>query len=103
MCLFKFPKKGEEVINVRVGGWNPGDHSLFLPKQSSPKANWKQNASKLREEMKKGNPIFDTFIDPVTHEIKETLGFLNAERNLLKSRGWTYNQSVGAWVPPMVK
>ena len=30
-----------------------------------------------------------------------TRGFLNAERYVLQSRGWTYSPMQGAWLPPI--
>ena len=41
-------------------GWKEGDRMLNLPNQGSPKANWTQNAGRLREEMGNGEPIFDS-------------------------------------------
>jgi hypothetical protein len=76
-----------------------------------PKLNWAQNSGYLRREMKMGNPIFDSYRnesgqliesrvwDPIKE--KHVGAFLNAERFLLQSRGWTYNPSLGAWVPPL--
>ena len=80
---------------------------LNLPNQGSPKANWTQNAGRLREEMGNGEPIFDSYRDPATGlqipvGTTPTSGgrFLNAERKLLESRGWKYNPSTGAYHPP---
>jgi hypothetical protein len=81
-------------------GWQTGDRILYLPDQEIPKLNWFQNSSRLREEMRKGKPIYDSYIDPVTHEQIKTTGFLNAERYLLESRGWRYDPSTGAYHPP---
>jgi len=39
--------------------------------------------------MKTGNPIRDVSVYPMSNA-----GFLGAERNLLLSRGWTYNNGV---------
>ncbi|MDR4519852.1 MAG: hypothetical protein R3E36_04500, partial [Nitrosomonas sp.] len=65
-----------------------------LPDQGSPKANWKQNSSVLRQEMGKGQPIRDA-------SPGDTAGqFLNAERNLLKDRGWTFDPKTNYWNPP---
>lgn len=74
----------------------PGEQSLLdrLPNLGKPKANWKQNAGVLRQEMKKGLPIRDA-------SPGDTAGkFLNAERNLLRNHGWTYNSGTGYWYPP---
>jgi RHS repeat-associated protein len=81
----------------------PGDNSLLrhLPDQGSPKANWKQNASVLRREMRKGRPIRDASVDPVTGDLLEYPGsFLDAERRLLRNGGWTYDPHTRLWRPP---
>jgi hypothetical protein len=66
-----------------------------LPKNlGSPKANWKQNAGVLREEMRRGEPILD--VSP-----GNTKGpFLNAERDLLRDRAWTFDSKTNYWMPP---
>jgi hypothetical protein len=48
---------------------------LYLPDQGAPKANWKQNSGRLREEMRKGKPIYDSYINPITHKRIDTGGF----------------------------
>ena len=50
--------------------------------------------------MSKGDPIFDSHRDPKTGKQIETEGFLNAERNLLESKGWNYDSNTGAYQPP---
>jgi len=75
---------------------NKGEKSLLdrLPNQGSPKANWKQNSGVLRQEMNKGQPIRDA-------SPGDTAGqFLNAERNLLRDRGWTLDPKTNYWNPP---
>jgi hypothetical protein len=97
--LFKW---GSETT-TKTSGWKEGDYMLHLPNKGSPKANWAQNSSLLRSEMGKGNPIYDSYRNPVTGERIPTRGFLNAERNLLESRGWRYDQSTGAYHPPSIR
>ena len=80
-------------------GWKTGDRFLNLPDKGSPRLNWKQNKSRLLDEMKTGSPIYDSFRNADGSLIK-TNGFLNKERNLLKSKGWKYNSFKGAWVLP---
>ncbi|RRQ46498.1 DUF6443 domain-containing protein [Chryseobacterium sp. SC28] len=80
--------------------WREGDYMLHLPNQGTPKLNWKANYGSLRREMGLGNPIYDSYRLPNGNLIP-TGGFLNAERFTLQSRGWTYNPSVGAWMPPI--
>lgn len=94
--LFKW---GSETT-TKPKGWEPGDFMLYLPNKGSPKANWKQNSGYLREQMRKGYPIKDSFRDAKTGQQIPTGGFLNAERKLLESRGWKYNYSTGSYHPP---
>jgi len=87
-------------------GWREGDRFLHLPNQGTPKANWAQNAGSLRREIQQGQPIFDSYRDPV-NGLQIPAGirpgdpgrFLNAERQLLESRGWRYNSATGAYHP----
>jgi RHS repeat-associated protein len=73
--LFKW---GDETSTTATG-WKEGDRFLHLPNKGSPKANWKENAGRLREEMGKGEPIYDSYLNPVTGAQVPTGGFLNAE------------------------
>ncbi len=73
-----------------------GERSLLdrLPYRGNFRENWKQNTGVLRQEMAKRNPIRDTSPgDNVGH-------FLNAERNLLRDRGWTFDPNTNYWKPP---
>jgi hypothetical protein len=96
LSLFKW---GAETTTA-PGGWRAGDFMLHLPEKGSVQANWAQNAGRLREQMRQGNPIFDSYRDAVTGKQISTRGFLGAERNLLESHGWQYNSSTGAYHPP---
>jgi len=80
----------------------PGENTLLkhLPNRGSPKANWKQNAGVLRREMGKGKPIRDAGVDAKGQLIDHPGSFLNAERNLLRSKGWTYDPKTTLWSPP---
>lgn len=71
-----------------------------MPNRGNAKANWKQNSSLLREEMCKGNPIYDSHVDPKTGLQIEATGFLNAERNILDNQGWMYDSGTRANYPP---
>jgi len=73
-----------------------GERSLLdrLPDQGSPKANWKQNSGVLREEMRRGQPIRDASPGDTGGQ------FLNAERALLRNRGWTFDSTTNLWTPP---
>ncbi|MFH1816258.1 MAG: hypothetical protein ABIF28_19100, partial [Pseudomonadota bacterium] len=73
-----------------------GEQSLLerLPNLGGPKANWAQNSGVLREEMGRGVPIRDA-------SPGDTAGqFLNAERGLLRDRGWTFDSKTNFWMPP---
>ena len=81
----------------------PGENSLLkhLPNKGNPKANWNQNSGVLRREMGKGRPLRDASVNPQTGELIDYPGsFLNAERNLLRSHGWTYDPTTRLWSPP---
>ena len=84
---------------TKATGWKTGDYMLHLPNKGTPKLNWKANYGSLRKEMGLGKPIFDSYRLPNGNLIP-TGGFLNAERFILQSRGWIYNPSSGAWMPP---
>ena len=74
------------------GTLKPGERTLTLEDLGNPKANWAQNASKLREAMREGKPIRDV------SSPNNNTGFLRAERNVLQNRNWT---RVGEfWYPP---
>jgi RHS repeat-associated protein len=80
------------------GALRPGEYTL-LPKLSPnlgcPKANWTRNSSVLRDQLRKGvKRIRDA-------SPGDTRGqFLNAERNVLRNRGWTHNEWSGEWLAP---
>ena len=92
--------KWKAPTSLKETGWKEGDHFLNLPNKGNAKANLKQNSSRLREEMRKGNPIYDSHIDPKTGKQITTDGFLNAERNLLQNQGWRYDSATRAYHPP---
>jgi hypothetical protein len=48
--------------------------------------------------MQSKKPIYDSFVKP-DGALKETTGFLNAERNLLQNHGWRFDQSTGGMPP----
>ncbi|WP_179957526.1 RHS repeat-associated core domain-containing protein [Exilibacterium tricleocarpae] len=94
----KAAKKGTVVIGrvKDLKKLKKGEKSLLsrLPDQGSPKTNWKQNSGVLRQEMAKGKPIRDASPGDTSGQ------FLNAERGLLESRGWTFDKSTNLWSPP---
>lgn len=75
----------------------PGESTLLsrLPYRGSHQANWKQNAGVLRSEMRSCKPIRDA------NPGDESGVFLNAERLLLQSRGWSFDGSTNYWMPPL--
>jgi hypothetical protein len=101
---------GEYVIgkeaDLESGGVRPGEirlsHEGNMPDLGSPKANWGQNSSLLRQAMSRGLPIRDASVDPITGELlyNEGPSFLNAERLTLSNRGWTYDPETTFWLPP---
>ena len=92
--------KWGDTATSSTQGWKAGDYMLFLPDKGSPAANWKQNSGALRSVMKNNEPIYDSYRNFNTGLQKSTGGFLNAERNLLESRGWIYDSKSGAYHPP---
>jgi len=99
-------KYGDRAVIGKINDLQPknlkiGENTLLkhLPNQGNPKANWIQNSSVLRQEMRKGQPIRDASVHPNGELIDDT-GFLKAERNLLMNQGWTYNPVTHLWSPP---
>jgi RHS repeat-associated protein len=75
-----------------------GERSLLdrlTPDLGSAKANWARNSGVLREEMGRGLPIRDLSPGNTAGE------FLNAERALLRDRGWSFNPQTNFWMPPL--
>jgi hypothetical protein len=58
--------------------------------------NLEGNASRLRREMRSGDPIYESYVNKAGNLIP-TKGFLNAERNLLSNRGWQYDPRTRSW------
>ena len=67
---------------------------LSWPATATTRSEWKINSGLLRTEIGKGIPIRDASPGNVGGM------YLNAERNLLQSRGWNYNSANGYWNPP---
>ncbi len=99
--------KGRTVIGKmddlnKPGALKKGEKLLDLPDMGSPKANWKQNASKLRKTMREGKPIRDASVTNKGN-LRSNTGFLRPERNLLENKGWKYNKRPRLWKPPRKK
>ncbi|GJM11129.1 MAG: hypothetical protein DHS20C11_34050 [Lysobacteraceae bacterium] len=97
--LLKGVEKGGNLVIGRLKdlkNLRNGERSLIdrLPDQGSPQANWNQNSGVLRQEMARGKPIRDASPGDTSGQ------FLNAERNLLRDRGWTFDPVTSYWFPP---
>jgi hypothetical protein len=89
------------IMHGMLGRLRAGEQTLlkWLPDLGSPKANWAQNSSALRQIMRLGQPIRDATVDAMGALINNT-GFLRAGRYLLESRGWSYDAASRMWHPP---
>ncbi len=84
----KLVRSGETLLDVQVVRNTSGT--------INSKATWKSNSSVLRKALSKGKPIRDAS----PNNLNGT--FLNAERSLLKSRGWNIQPINNEmwWIPP---
>ena len=90
--------KMKDLQNLR-----PAENTLLKhlqPDLGTPQANWARNSGVLRREMGKGLPIRDASVDATGRLVDYPGSFLNAERNLLHDRGWTYDPGATLWRPP---
>ncbi len=80
---------------AKSGALGPREFKLSWPtKLPDFAAEWKVNSGLLRTAMRAGKPIRDA-------SPGDTGGvFLNAERNLLEDRGWTFSARSGYWTGP---
>jgi hypothetical protein len=95
-------RKGTVIGKVKdLDNLAPGENTLLkhLPDQGNPRANWCQNSSVLRQEIRKGHPIRDASLNPDGTLKVYPASFLEAERNLLINQGWTFDPSTGLWSP----
>jgi len=84
---------------AKPGALGPSEFKLQWPtKMPDMRAEWKTNSGLLRQEMRNGRPIRDASPGELTSSKKGP--FLNAERKLLKSRGWRFNRTSCLWLPP---
>jgi hypothetical protein len=84
----------------KSGALRTGERLLGLPDRGASKLNWRENSSRLREAMSKGQPIRDASADSITGALRDNTGFLRAERNLLGNQGWKYNSQTQYWHAP---
>ena len=87
------------VADLRApGAIGPDEYTLLdklTPSLSSARANWYKNAGVLRAELSRGlTQIRDASPGDTGGQ------FLNAERNLLKNRGWNFEPVTNIWHAP---
>lgn len=80
------------------GALQPGEYTLLdrlTPDLGDPQLNWIRNSSVLRQELRSG-------ITQIRDASPGNTGgqFLNAERNILMNRGWTFDSSTSTWNAP---
>jgi len=75
------------------GAGRCGDHCLNLPWLPEGPGRWAQNQERLTYEMSLQRPILD--ISPTRGG-----GYLERERAMLSSAGWTFGGATGYWGPP---
>jgi hypothetical protein len=80
------------------GAIGPDEYTLLdklTPDLGSPRANWYRNAGALRAELNTG-------ITEIRDASPGDSGgqYLNAERNLLQNRGWTFDPIASTWYAP---
>jgi RHS repeat-associated protein len=115
VSLINAAYEGGTVVIGKVGTYNRnlqiGERTLSLPDMGGVQENWKQNAGKLREVIRKGAAVRDSHVDPETGALLESrntnpktgklqASFLTMERALLEQRGYIYNQGTRMWEPP---
>lgn len=79
---------------AKPGALNPGEFKLSWPPTGAAQTEWKVNSGLLREEMGNLRPIRDASPGNTGGQ------YLNAERNLLQDRGWTFDPKTSTWMPP---
>jgi len=72
----------------------PNEFKLSWPKTETYRTEWEINSRLLRTEMQNMRPIRD-----ISYGNNDGI-YLNAERLLLKSRGWSFNEGTSLWMPP---
>lgn len=85
---------GRKADLATPGSLSSSEKALTWEAKPDTKSNWKENSSQMREAMAQGRPIRDA------SPTDKSGAFLQAERNLLDSRGWTFDSSTSFWLPP---
>ncbi len=81
----------------------PSEFTLLprlTPNLGDPQLNWIRNASELRLAMRNGLREIRDASPYFKYVPKQGGAFVNAERNLLRSRGWIYDESTSIWSAP---
>jgi RHS repeat-associated protein len=80
----------------KSGALRQAERRLDLKELNNPKANWTQNASRLRQAMNEGKPIRDASAQPLEGgRLANNTRFLRAERNLLENHDGRIAVSTG--------
>jgi YD repeat-containing protein len=77
----------ERILDLPVmRGWTPRQYAI-------------RNASRLRQAMRAGVKIKDTYVND-NGSLKPSGGFLGLERNILENAKWSYDPKTQTWSPP---
>jgi hypothetical protein len=79
---------------AKPGALGPGEFKFSWPPTGTVRTEWKVNSGLLRQEMGNMRPIRDASVG------NNGGMYLNAERNLLRDRGWTFDANTSLWMPP---
>jgi len=79
---------------AKPGALAPGEATLKWTQTGSVRTEWQTNSSLLRTWMNDLKPIRDASPGDLRGM------YLDAERNLLESRGWTFDKATNFWMPP---
>ncbi|MBN1605287.1 MAG: RHS repeat-associated core domain-containing protein, partial [Polyangiaceae bacterium] len=84
----------------RPTGWKSGDRFLWGPKERTAKLDYYANDRRLRIEMRRGEPIGDTYVNAAGERILSNINLLRAERLRLDYAGWRYDSATRLYYPP---
>jgi hypothetical protein len=80
---------------AKPGALGPGEFKLSWPPTGTVRTEWKTNSGLLRSEMRNMRPIRDASPGDMGGM------YLNAERNLLRNHGWSFDPKTNLWNPPI--